>query len=420
MIKSISDLLNAMITFESKELDIQKIKHAPTIGAMYEGLTKSVLEKIIPTKLPLSVVSGFVEGADKTLSQQIDCMLVVGTGRAVPYTPSFIFPIEQVIAVVEVKKSLYEAGIVDGFDNLKSVAKLKSADTAKVPRIFGKAFESITQCPLPKNPADLPEELRMIYYVLLMEAVKPTRILLGYHGDKTEDAVRASVLKFAEESVGKKGFGPGSYPNLIVNQHVAVIKANGMPWGNKLEDGWWQLLLTGGPNTPMHSFLEIIWSRLNFLGMIGASIFGEDLEIDVWHKLLAVRPKSVNGEFGWEAQPYVAQVPKSDAPRTVPWIPSEITDDQSVIIAYLGKKGTIDLNNLIDGFETHPDLPGTIRKLQDMGLVGEDRTSPGKYSLLTQECGVGILPDGRIFAGDNMSGQLTRWLVKQAQIKKGA
>jgi hypothetical protein len=60
------------------------ITHAPTIGAQYEGITGSTLRMMIPPELELQVVAGFVEGIESTLSGQIDCMLVRGTGIPIP------------------------------------------------------------------------------------------------------------------------------------------------------------------------------------------------------------------------------------------------------------------------------------------------------------------------------------------------
>ena len=52
--------------------------HAPTIGAMYEGLTRDILDRAIPASLDLRIVDGFIEGADGSLSPQMDAMLVTG------------------------------------------------------------------------------------------------------------------------------------------------------------------------------------------------------------------------------------------------------------------------------------------------------------------------------------------------------
>ncbi|EGM3996454.1 hypothetical protein IRR87_004535, partial [Salmonella enterica] len=42
-IKNIADLLSAFSLEEKEKIAQQYIKHAPTIGKMYEGLTKDIL-----------------------------------------------------------------------------------------------------------------------------------------------------------------------------------------------------------------------------------------------------------------------------------------------------------------------------------------------------------------------------------------
>jgi hypothetical protein len=107
MISTIADLLEAFRRKELELLDKQNVVHAPTIGRMYEGLTREVLEKALPTNADLRVVSGFVTNNRGELSRQIDCMLVAGEGEKIPYTEDYQYHFYQVITVIEVKKNLF-------------------------------------------------------------------------------------------------------------------------------------------------------------------------------------------------------------------------------------------------------------------------------------------------------------------------
>ncbi len=109
MINTISDLLRAFAAEERKKLDEFKLGHGPTIGAMYEGLSREILERAIPEFLNLQVVDGFISFNDEQ-SGQIDCMLVQGEGTKIPSTKSYIWPIQDVITVFEVKKKLNMEG----------------------------------------------------------------------------------------------------------------------------------------------------------------------------------------------------------------------------------------------------------------------------------------------------------------------
>jgi hypothetical protein len=108
MIKTVADLLHSLIERERSVLGKVSIPHGPTIGAMDEGLTRAALDRVIPLRddATLSVAKGFARGADGALSRQLDCMLVAGEGERIPYSGDHIYPVEQVIAVVEVKKTI--------------------------------------------------------------------------------------------------------------------------------------------------------------------------------------------------------------------------------------------------------------------------------------------------------------------------
>jgi hypothetical protein len=77
-----------------------------------------VLSASIPIELNLRVVSGFITNSDGELSDQIDCMLVQGEGERIPYTDDFKYNIDNVIAVIEVKKNLYSKEIESAYENL--------------------------------------------------------------------------------------------------------------------------------------------------------------------------------------------------------------------------------------------------------------------------------------------------------------
>lgn len=77
------------------------------IGGMYEGLTKEIVEKSLFDGMNLRVVSGKITNqVDGKLSDQIDCMVVIGNGTKLPYSGDYIYDIDQVIMVIEVKKNL--------------------------------------------------------------------------------------------------------------------------------------------------------------------------------------------------------------------------------------------------------------------------------------------------------------------------
>jgi len=100
MIRNLSDFFKKLIDQESAMLAKQEIKHPGIIGQMYEGLTKELLNKIIPEQLNLNIASGIITNSNGMQSRQIDCMVFVGEGERIPYTDEFKYDIQNVFAVI--------------------------------------------------------------------------------------------------------------------------------------------------------------------------------------------------------------------------------------------------------------------------------------------------------------------------------
>ena len=102
-IDTLSDLLNAFVDSQNKVLDAMDIKHPTTIGFMYEGLSKDVLQSAIFKGIDLRVITNsFIKGCDT----EYDVMIVEGDGEEIPYTNRFVYPANQVLVVVQVKKNI--------------------------------------------------------------------------------------------------------------------------------------------------------------------------------------------------------------------------------------------------------------------------------------------------------------------------
>ena len=126
MITTIAGILYEFMRLQAAKLDEEPLTHGPTIGSMYEGQTREILDRSMPKELNLHVVEGFVEGPDGLLSPQIDAILTVGSGREIPFSSSRVCPIRDVIAVLEVKKRLYGDGLADAIDKMRRVSQISN------------------------------------------------------------------------------------------------------------------------------------------------------------------------------------------------------------------------------------------------------------------------------------------------------
>lgn len=116
MISDMASLLKAFLDTEALKIAEQGITHGPTIGDMYEGLARETLSRTIPGGLDIRVVKGFIESVNGSLSSQIDCMIVTGEGRQLPHTDSYVWPIGDVLVVIEIKKNLYGKELRSSFE----------------------------------------------------------------------------------------------------------------------------------------------------------------------------------------------------------------------------------------------------------------------------------------------------------------
>ena len=71
MINTIKDLLESLRLQGINEISaFLDIKHGPTIGDMYEGLTKEMMDKAIFKNLDLKVCSGFIFNGENELDRK--------------------------------------------------------------------------------------------------------------------------------------------------------------------------------------------------------------------------------------------------------------------------------------------------------------------------------------------------------------
>lgn len=416
-IQSAAELLNELFKREQEMLAQHEIRHGPTIGDMYEGLTQKGLSQTLPPAV--RVVSGFARDADGGLSGQLDCMVVVGEGELVPNTLRWIYPIEQIIAVIEVKKNFTRADLSEGGAALGKLAWAKPAKI-EIRRItVERAFETISGHAFPDDKNDIPSDLKMLCHILVGEAVSPVRILLGFHGYKTENGLRKALSEVIGNAVDTKqrGYSPRELPSLIVGEDAVAMKGNALPWGVPMVDGWLHLLFTSGKIGRGRAILEVIWSRLNYLGLVGVDVFGDDRKLDAWNLLLSAKFHA--DQNGWEYNLLAPKAPR--ARRTVnavklstSWEPVRLTDEETELVAWLCMNVELDLDSLPSEAPPRTQLEALLLRLSSAGLVGSVAGFRNRYRLLTTECHVVRLADGTPFAGDNSSGRLTRWVMEQS------
>lgn len=415
MIETIHELLLAMKNKGVDEIEpYLNIGHNPTIGDMYEGLTKQLMAKTIFKGCNMHVVSGKITNSQGEFSRQIDCMIVTGEGKKIPYTDEYIYDVNNVIAVVEVKKNLFSNDLSNAYDNLKSVMNIAEPNSDIRINMLRDAFTGISKLPLPEyDEVDkLDVKYRMLYHSLICECFLPIRVIFGYEGFASESSLRDKFVDFickqTEIQEGPaKGFGAVSLPNLIIAKENSLIKTNGMPYMIDIEgidDYCW---IASYRKNPLLLFLELLWTRLTYFFDIPTGVFGDSLENEGLMPLLT----ACGSENGWQYQ-VLNEKYFSNLESHINWTPSILSLTEFVLLNKMCEKGSITIDKDFEDFinSQGEKLQDVIKRLNDERLIYCENNV---IKFLTKQCKCAIVPGMGYCAADDYDGRFSRWIEKQ-------
>ncbi|WP_368757528.1 DUF6602 domain-containing protein [Klebsiella sp. P1CD1] len=334
-IKNIADLLKAFSSQEKEKIAKTKINHAPTIGVMYEGLTKDLLLddmliKSFPPELDLKVRSGFFYDENGVESNQIDCMLVQGEGEKLPHTDEYKYDIKNVIAIFEVKKNLFLSELKDSLRLLEKTDSFfslsKSMSSLNFP-VINRSFETIThkEAPHIDDLEKLSEHDYAVYQALASDQLAPVRIAIGYEGYQTESGLRKGFIKHVSDSTTFRAF---KIPSLIISDNFSIIKSNGFPYYLSIPEGDKWIISASSNCNPLIFALELIFDKIQ-------QKYGVNLHLDeeVFDEntcpLLSITKKDgkwdayeieANSSFLKNREPYLA------------WEPVPIDEDEMLLL----------------------------------------------------------------------------------------
>lgn len=338
MIKDASELLQQFMAAERRVVDGIPMHHMPTLGAAYEAIVKEGINQrfVIPNGIGLRVVSGFVSVGGTMLAPQLDCMLVDGEGARYGLTDQFIYPIEQVLCILEVKKTLGKADLLDAMDHLGTIKRAISdylgtllegerltADLSAL-RIHYSQISGLAA------PASVAEINRMqlapgiLFHSLLVDHLAPATVILGFDGHRTEEGLREAFISILESRVGAgRGFGIPSLPSLVLSSEVSLVKANGMPYICKWLDNDW-VAVASVRNNPARMLLEIVWTKIGLHYGI-AMPWNDGLDMENLYPLLTAFPHVQGDAAGWRYELFERKEKTLRSRPAMTWRPAEIS-----------------------------------------------------------------------------------------------
>lgn len=422
MIETVSDLLEEFKKYALSKIEEedQDIKHTVAIGDNFEGLTAELVGKAIFKDFNLKLVErSFIYNDKGDISNELDCMLVVGDGKKMSFANRYKYHINDVIAVFQVKKTLYGKDIYDSHQNLRSVLEVSEEASIEpfVQELHRNAYKSITSKDLPTydRKERFTDREHFIYDYLRREASSPLRIVIGYYGFTTEYGLREGFVKKMSELTNSGpvlGFGPDSFPSLIICGNNTIIKNTGMPMAVPLTDKEFYFeILTSSSGRAMYHLLELIWTRLSFKFRISSTIFGENFQTETVHPFLSCREQRIDDEkIGWEFNySYLSKKALSKPLLSLEWRPTEIDRNEFIILNALLKKGVINIKDDMHFLkflnDSNLDMFDVTRNLLESKLVYIDEDRLG---LLVDELLIVSSPEG-LFAGENKNGEMTSY-----------
>jgi hypothetical protein len=421
MITLVADLLRSFVGDELLTMDAHPIAHAPTIGDMYEGLSAEILNRAIPENLGVKVVTGFATNQAGVISAQLDRMLVVGMGERIPNTDKYIWPAQDVIAVIEVKKNLRIRDISDAIANLKSFRRIEQPALNSLPDMPPwYDHERLVRCVAQAtgthidsvNWEEYDVNTRMIGSALFMDQVTALRVVLGFHGHKTERGFRSALVNALSNTLASSTDFL-DLPHLMIGGQYSLAKANGRPYYIPNKGSGWSPYFTT-PANPLLLLLEMIWTRLDDRFGLG-NPWGEDLTTELGRSFMEATPRLINERDTWDLKLVVGKSRDLDSiPVSEPWEPVEITPDQATALALIAARGALGPEDpSLDHFASNAGISREefIRQLVDTGVASE---GPAGIHIHARQLVTAHLPDGRIVVADDPTGRLARWAARHS------
>ena len=417
-LKIMADVLKAIIDREKAILNEHEVKHGPTIGDMYEGLTRSILERLNLPALGLKIVSGFMR-AGENLSGQIDCMIVMGEGEKIKYLDRYIYPARQVLAVIEIKKTIYSTQFEEAYGQLADVLRISKLDLSLQEVEDSLEFSTIRPSleymklfgerpPRYEDNKNLPLAKRMVYQWLVNEHIAPLRIAIGYYGFKTQSGFRAAISSFYEGKENLPGYGIRDMPSLVISENCSILKTTGLPYsGDWHDEGGWLWLCSSDAN-PALLMLEFLIDRIE--RVLGITVNrGEDVNLEVNNPLVSTMPVSLQNRILHVAHHVVPAREIHESNGGGQWHPYKLSLEEKELLELISEIGGLPARGkTLNSFKSRHEISDLSLFMSNMLNA---RVILRNGDIYTAYPGVVIVKvQGELYCADNSGGRLAQWV----------
>ena len=421
MIENLSKFANMI---KDKEIDkiqdfLNIVTHPGMRGDMFEGITTKIINNTIG-KVPLiHVCEGLVKN-NRTgqISKQMDLIIYINDCVDIPNSTSKIVSIDNVIAIIEVKKSFHKAEFLDFYKKQLSVKDLVDEHTPLDKELFIQLKTSIfgrsTWNGDKENARSTLE--RYLYHTLLLENQAPLRICFGYEGITKEETLRENLLEILNEinDNDKKHIGANYLPSLVISEDNCLVKMIGFPFCCQYSEPF--QIMSSYKGDTLRVLLTMLISKIESKTDIRFKFESDDFSKFKFNDFLSF---TLNDE-GNVTIYYPCKLTISESnlnkSKMEKWAPVEITDYENLVVSILCKlsyeKNPI-LTTNDEIFQGH-NLQAELSNLIKNGFIYIYNEN---VELISTECQV-VIWDGKFYIGENVAGQMTQWINEQIKINK--
>lgn len=396
-----------------EKLNSHRIKHGPTIGDMYEGLTKEILNHINLNQYGMKICKGFIQ-VDDEMSPQIDLMIVKGDGEKIPNTDYFIYTIDKLVAVIEVKKNLYLKEINSAYTALNAALHLankyyrrQSHNELKFYTRPAEEFKALYGHYPASECGEMTFEKIFIYKTLIDESLSPLRIAIGYNGFKSEKTFRKGIAGIYNNKELVPGYGAKNMPNLITCGDFSCVKTNGMPYIGHWSKIGWSFLATSNSN-PFLLLLEVICDRIELITSEKIDR-GQDDNQEVLTPLMSAFPVGVDEGVAWSYSSF-ENIEMESTIRDKKWAPVPINKIQHKLIDLISISGRINLSSdvIIDFINKNniKNFSEVLGHLVSNNLVAD---IDGDLMIAPAEVKTALI-DGELYCASNVGRIFEKWI----------
>lgn len=412
MIKGLSELANSIKEKELKQVEeyLNHIFHPVTRGDMFEGLTQNIIKSTVGQVPEIHICEGFVKNyRNKMLSPQMDIIIYINECEKIPHTNSKIVSIDNVLAIIEIKKTLSKTELQDFYDKQGKIYDLLDDKMRFDEELFSLSTKALFRKIINDEKAkeSLSKLEYYLYHVMKVENSSPLRICFGYDGFIKETTLRDNLLYVIKDRIENQlpHTGMPSLPSLVICENNCLIKMIAQPFIKPSTDP--HIIMSSYKGDVIRVLLTMLIAKIESKTDVRFELDSDDYQVLKFNDFLGV---DIDDDDNTRYYPCTLthQESKNNMNKTIDWEPIEISEFENLVVTLLcnlsyEKEPQLSVDSEI--FKEH-DLDKELINLIRFGFIS---IHDNIVELISTECLV-VIFEGKFLIGENNANQMKNWM----------